>query len=227
MTRRTHSSNVLASVWVTLVAAIALPVLGQPAQAALITRNVGVTLTAENIESFDLDVDLNGTTDFTFTAALVLDPVLSVGFDVVVFPFGSTNGVVIDAFTADGFPAASILGAGDTVSDADAFAVASFDQGNLFFFVSGEPPTGNFLGRTGFLGLRFDRPGGSVFGFAQITVNDLDAPINPLGLTIGTVGFNDVPGQPAQITAVPAPASVTFLGVSMLGLLAARRKEER
>ncbi len=195
-----------------------------PAQSALIERNVNVTLNAQNIESYNLDVDLNGTTDFTFTAALVLDPLLAVGFDVVDFPFGGNNSVVIDMATSDGFPTASRLAAGNTVSEANIFSSASFDQGNLFFFTSFDPPSGNFEGNTGFLGLRFDGTGGPLFGFAEITVDSLNSLDNPLGLTIGRVGYNDVPGQSVQIAAVvPEPGSLPVALVG-LGLLAAFRR---
>ena len=207
--------------WVTLSAALALLGLGQPAHGGLMTRNVNVTLNAGNIDSYELDVNLDGTTDFTFTAALVLDPNLSVGFDVVDFPFGGNNGVVIDTPTINGFPTASRLAVGDTVSAANVFSLASFDQGNLFFFTTFDPPSGNFEGKTGYLGLRFDGPGGIFYGFAQITVNALNAPINPLGLTIGTVGFETVAGQPVQIT--PEPTSLTLVGIGGIVLLVARR----
>ena len=198
--------------------ALALLGLGSPSKADPITRNVNVTLNALNVESFDLDVDLDGVIDFKFTAALVPDPVLSVGFAVVDFPFGSNNGVVIDRPTFDGFPTASRLAAGDTVSSAATFSLASFDQGNLFFFTTLDPPSGNFGGQHGFVGLRFDRAGGTVFGFAEITVNDLNAPVNPLGLTIGTVGYDDVPGRAVVIpTAVPEPCSLVVLLLGLCG----------
>ena len=224
--RQSHSGR-NAGIWGALITALVLLGVSQPALAALITRNVNVTLNAANIESYDLDVDLNGTTDFTFTAALVLDPALSVGFDVVDFPFSSNNGVVIDSPTINGFPTASRLQAGATISAANAFALASFDQGNLFFFTTFDPPSGNFGGQTGYLGLRFDRLNETVFGFAEVTVNALEAPLNPLGLTIGTVGFNDIPGQPVQISLVSEPTSMALFGISMLGFLGALRRRKR
>ena len=197
------------------------------ADAGLMTRDVNVTLSAENIESFDLDVDLDGITDFTFTAAIVSDPLLTVGFDVVDFPFASDNGVVIDAPSVDGFPTVSRLGLGDIVSPGDTFSLASFDQGNLFFFTSFDTPTGNFNGQTGFIGLRFDSPVGLLFGFAEVTVNALNAASNPLNLTIGTVGFNDVPGQAVRIAAVPEPSMLALWLIGGLLATPVFRKRQR
>ncbi len=192
-----------------------------PAQAAYITRNVNVTLNAEMIEQYNLDVDLNGTIDFTFTAAFVNDPAFPVGFDTVDVPFASTNGVVVDSSAPNGFPTASLLNFGDTISSASLFSFGSSDQANLFFFTPFDPPSGNFEGRTGFLGFQFERPGGTLFGYAQITVNARDAAVNPLGLTIGSVTYSDTFGEPVQIT--PAPASIALFGIGCIGFLSTVR----
>lgn len=209
----------------TALALAALAMFAAPqAHAALITRNVGVTLSAAALESYDLDVDLDGSIDFTFTAAFVPDPALTVGFDVVDFPFTSGNGVVIDAFTGDGFPTASRLRAGDTVSAADLFASASFDQGNLFFFIQDDTRSGNFDGRSGFIGLRFDGAGGTLFGFAQVSVNALEDPVAPFDLTIGLVGYVDVAGDAATIPAVPAPGTLALVVGGLVMLAGARRR---
>ncbi len=189
------------------------------AQATVITRNVNVSLNATNLESYDLDVDLDGTNDFKFSATLIPDPLLPVGFDVVDFPFGGNNGVVIDAAVINGFPTASFLNAGDLVSPSNIFSQASFDQANLFSFTAMDPPSGNFEGKTGFIGLRFDGNGGIFYGFAQVSVNARTASINPLGLTIGTVGYNNVVGQSVQVPEVPEPTSLVVFGMGGFGIL--------
>lgn len=140
------------------------------------------------------------------------------------FPFASGNGVAIDFPVGNGFPAVSRLQVGNTVSGANAFSGPN-DQGNLFFFTPFDLPSGNYEGQTGYLGLRFDTVNGTQYGFAEVTVNSLNALDNPLGLTIGTVGFNDIPDQPVQIAVVPEPAGPALFGIGALGfLMRARRK---
>lgn len=215
--------NILRSLGViTLMASITFA--STTASAGLVLRNVDVTLDASQLQSFDLDLDLNGTVDFRFTSAFVPDPLFPVGFNVVDFPFGSNNGVVIDGVVADGFPTISRLQLGDVVSGASLFSTASIDQGNLSFFTAFDPPSGNFEEKTGFVGLRFDRPNGTTFGFAEITVNSSLAPINPLGLTIGLVGYNDVAGAGVTISAVPEPSSLSMACIGLGGFLFALRR---
>jgi len=192
---------------------------------------VNVTLSAANIDSYDLDLDLNGSTDFTFTAAFVPGPFLSVGFDTLDFAFGSNNAAVIDR-SGDRFPTVSRLKLGDTISGGSTFSGPN-DQGNLFFFISTDvlPTTGNFGGQTGFVGLRFDTTGGIKYGYAQVSVKDLGDPNSPLDLTIGTVAFDDVVGQTVlagqAAVAVPEPASMAILGIGGFIFAASRWRERR
>lgn len=222
MVRRFRFDNSIAC----LIAWAVVLLLGQYAGAGLVLRNINVELNASAIESYDLDVDLDGTTDFTFTSAFVPDPFVAVGFNTIDFPFGLNNAVVIDMQTGDGFPTVSRLAVGDIVSAANTFSTPTFDQGNLTFFTSFDSPSGNFEGQSGFVGLRFDRGGGTTFGFVQVSVNAMNAAVNPLGLKIGTVGFDTVPGQPATVTAVPEPSSF-FLGACGVGLLSMVRSRRR
>jgi hypothetical protein len=193
---------------------------GRPAAAAPIVRNVNVTLNASKFEDYNLDVNLDGKTDFSFFS--FLEPGFA-GGAVVDFPFGTSNGVVIDFPTPDGFPTASRLTEGDVVSAASTFSFPGFDQGNLAFFTLFDPLSGNFPGKTGFIGLRFDTAGGTVYGFAEITVNALSAANNPLGLTIGRVGYETVPGRPITV-AVPEPGSAAVAAILLGGLAVARRR---
>ena len=212
-----------------VIAALALFAVAQTGHAALVLRDVNTTLNAENLDSFNLDVNLDGINDFIFGASLVPGVV---GFDTVDVPFASSNGAVVDGGSGSGFPTASRLALGTTISASSLFSAGSFDQANLFSFDAFFNPggSGNFGGQTGFLGLRFDGAGGPSFGFAQITVNDVNATVNPLGLTIGSVGFNDVPGQPVTIAgavnSVPEPGSLALLGAGGFGFLVLRGRRK-
>jgi hypothetical protein len=205
------------SIWVAILAAGFVFGRGRAVVAALVSRNVDVTLNASNLDSYDLDVDQNGTNDFTFETAYVPDPTLTVGFDQIKFLFGSNNAVVIDTQTGDGFPPTSLLVPGDTVSSASLFS-SSIDTADLFFDDTIDPTTGNFAGETGFVGFRFDGAGGIHYGYAQVSVNSLTDPVSPLDLTLGTVVYNDVAGSPVQIATVPEPACLATLAPMLLGL---------
>lgn len=200
---------------------------GQIVQAALVTRVVNVNLNASNLDTFNLDFDLSGTSDFNFGASFIPDPVLTIGFDVVNAPFGSSNGVVIDAFSPTGAPNATRLNVGDFVSSGNLFSSASFDQANLFSFVAADPSAGNFEGQTGYVGIRFDSIGGSLYGFAEVTVNGRNDATNPFGLTIGTIGYNDSVGQPVQISAIPEPTSFAMVAIGALGIASSRYRRKR
>lgn len=196
------------------------------ARAALVTHEVNVTLNASNVETFDLDLDQNGTTDFTFTAAFLdIAGFGIVGFDTIDVPFASINGVVIDSSPGSGFPTASLLKPGDFVSASSLFSLSSNDQSNLFFVTPFDPATGNFEGKTGFVGLQFDRAGQTHYGFAEITVNGRTSPINPLGMTIGLVGFNDTAGEATTVSQTPEPGTLALsvIGCALVGAGSWRR----
>ena len=214
-----------------MLLAAALFAADRPAQAAVVTRDVGVTLDASDIETFDLDLNLDGTNDFTFTAAFVPDPFFNVGFDTIDVERG--NSFVIDGPTFDGFPTVSRLEQGETVltvSDENLFSQSN-DQGNLAFLL-GSDLSGNFEGQTGFVGLRVNlgtsQMPSFLFGFAEVTVAALNSSDGPLDLTIGRVGFNNVAGAAAPIptvaSAVPEPASLLLFGLTGAGLFAGRRR---
>ena len=206
------------------VTAVVLCAVARPAGAAVVTRAVNVTLDAANLDAYALDLDQNGTTDFTFQAAYAPDPTLTVGFDQIEFPFASGNAAVVDVQTGDGFPAASRLSPGAVVSAASAFSGPN-DQANLYSFDTFDPETGNFGGRTGFVGLRFAGAGGATFfGSAQVTVNDMNA-ARPDDLTIGTVAYNNVAGQPLTVAAVPEPTTAVVAAIAALAVGRRRRRE--
>lgn len=209
-----------------LIVALTAPL--STADAAVIARDLNVTLDASSLQTFNLDVDLNGSTDFTFNTSFAAGPPAS-GSAVVSVPLGSfSNGVLIDTQTGDGFPPASRLGVGALIGPGGLFSDV-FDQANLFSLIFG--PEGNFGDQSGFIGLRFDSAGGPLFGFAQISVNGL-ASSDAFDLTIGAVGFNDIAGQAfavpsAVVAVVPTPGSLSLLALAGFGLLVATGRRGR
>jgi len=194
-----------------------------PSSGAVVTRYIGVTLNAFNGEDYNLDVDGDGTTDFTIQTAYVPDPTLTVGFDQFVFPFGGSNGVVIDTQTNDGFPPVSLLTPGNTISSASLFCLSG-DDADLYFDDTIDPITGNFGGNSGDVGFRFTNASGIHYGYVQISVDSLNDPNTPFNLTIGNVSYDNVAGEAIQIPSVPEPASMATLGfVGVGGLMSLRR----
>ena len=191
---------------------------------SLITRNLGnITLDATNSGKFALDVDLDGTVDFNFDTFFTNDPAFLLGFDQVKVPFGSQNGIVISTQTNDGFPPASFLVTGNVVGPGNLFSSPT-DTANLY---SSDPflgATGEFGGKRGAIGLRFESGGNLRYGFADITIKDFNS-ASPFDLTLNSVSYESVPGQPA-IVAVPEPTSALLVGVVLttsFGMIRRRR----
>lgn len=193
------------------------------AHAALVVRTVNQTVNSANLfDVYALDVDLNGSTDFTFNASNIAN-FSSSAF--ITTDSTSSSAFVIDSINI-GFPAVSRLLAGAGVSGTSLFSQPGSDQGDLATFnIVNVSSTGNFFGQTGFVGLRFVGGAGPLYGFAQITV-DGDGTDNPYSVTIGQVGYEDS-GSALQIpggAAVPEPGSLALLAAAGIGFLASRRR---
>lgn len=196
----------------------------QAAMTQLVTRDVNITLNPNLTTgpggptipgSFDLDLNLDGQVDFNFVATNVSG---FSSFDVLNNGnFASNNGFIADSDIGSGFALVSNLSLSDALTQRASYS-AGGDQGNLqtFSFFSGT--SGNFIGETGFVGLRFeDAAGKLLYGFAQVTTQS-DSDASPYSLTIGQVGF---------FKPVPEPTTAAFmlLGAAGLGLVTKRRRQ--
>lgn len=219
--------NRLPSIGLKLTTALAVSaIFAVPALAVPVVWAVNQQITAVPDgpnQMFDLDVDQDGTTDFTFRSIIgIVDQPDFASFADVKPPFAAINGLVIDSFTGDGFPTASRLQLGTVVSPASLFS-GNNDLANLSSQFFPDPPTGNFQGQSGYVGFQFQNFGGIHYGFAQITVNDLFAAQDPLAVTIGAVGYESIAGLPV-VVGVPEPATAVLTGLSAAGMLAVSRR---
>ena len=73
----------------------AVGALAPAAPAAVVAHAVNVTLNATALSSYNLDVNQDGTTDFTIDASYAPDPTFPLGFDTLNFPSGTSNAAVI------------------------------------------------------------------------------------------------------------------------------------
>jgi hypothetical protein len=74
------------------------------------------------------------------------------------------------------------------------------------------------------VGFQFQSLGDTYYGFAQVTVNDLLVPQDPLAVTIGVVGYESVSGQPAIVTAVPEPTMLALTGLGLAAMVSRARR---
>ncbi len=151
------------------------------AEGETVTRVIpNAQLNAQDSDEYTLDVDSDGKIDFTLQTFFSNDTALLLGFDQTIVSFGSPNGLVLRAPATDGFPSASLLTPGDIVGPSNIFTAGSNDTVNFFSSDPFQGATGEFGGKRGSFGFRFDSGATFRYGFADISVNDLNssAPFN-------------------------------------------------
>ena len=156
-------------------------------QADVVTRNVDVVLDGE---SFNLDLDLDGTPDFRFSDMSTSATVTALGY----------NLIFVDYYGP------LVFSPGDAVGSQSALMLSTTE---LYGQSSGAFEE---VGSTGFIGLRLSSGSSDdvFFGFAEITRGST---------IIGIVGFENSPNTPALIP-VPEPSTSLFIGcLALVGVV--------
>jgi hypothetical protein len=150
-----------------LLAALAL---SANALGEIVYTQVNVTLPVNN--SYGIDLDRDGTTDFVLRSSLLEAWCINgdeYSWTLEILP-GGTNQVVTSASRA-GSSYAAALPAGVAVGDAQAYAGVYGVMANLYWGGCGSGSNGQWLNAPDrFLGLRFQAADGSIhFGWAKVT----------------------------------------------------------
>jgi len=212
-------------------------VLPLAANAAIITRTLNVTGSDPGgINTvYDLDIDDDGSNDFTFTANFD-DSILGGNNSVTVKPFlGTTNSYVgtVGVLTeATPFPSqADALSNGGTYITTEGIIQRSVKV-KKFPFLGYEmqgpwPENGSFA----FLGVQFTHNGSTVKGFVELSATtregdffgpasvSVSAVDSPSTFTIRSVGFDNG-------AAVPEPSTLAMFALGAVGIAAVRARRK-
>ena len=185
---------------------------GARAEAAEIILPVDVLL-----GTYNLDVDADGTAEYTFTRTGSTTPVVDISNNVNTYS-NQVAGFVVPPGDPKPGTYASLLHPGELIDDSLSYVGGSSvilsgnTVGNTF---------GEFYGHSGFAALRFSLPGeaGVHFGFAEL--HDTSG-----NLTVVRVGY-ETEQDTGIVTPglVPEPGTLALLAAGAAGLLALRRRE--
>ena len=119
------------------------------------------------------------------------------------------------------------LSMGDTIGS-QSFSLNAYFQDN---YAGGTEPKGYGLGDwnagdRGFVGLRLTINGNSYFGWADVTLNNLDGS-GPGVFTLHDFAFDNVAGDMIQAGQIPEPSTVALLIAGAAGVLALKKRKQK
>jgi len=165
------------------------------------------------LPQYGIDLNGDGTTDFTLTCA----------WRDLVFNIVQAGSNAVLAYVVDDFGSSYVanVGLGAVVGPSSSLwpTWQPASGGLIPPIISGlysEGAYGLFAGTTGYIGLRFDIDGSDHYGFLQLDCRGYSGD----GGFLQGYGYNTVPGEPITIVSVPEPATWALFGLGAL-LLAA------
>ncbi|MEM6391571.1 MAG: PEP-CTERM sorting domain-containing protein [Planctomycetota bacterium] len=206
--------------WYGLAAGAAAMGAGTDAAAAVIevTANISHDVSAGRFSAaFDIagDASSNGD-DFFLDSAIAGGGEVSVGF--------YTYGGLVESVTTPDY--VQLLQAGDTVGPTDILDVgysrAATDFPSNGYGALPEAPRALV---DGIIGFRITLNGGTTthYGYATGLTYDIDDPINPSFISIGSFFYESTPDTPITVTAIPEPSGLALLAAGAAGVLGLRR----
>ena len=170
----------------------------------------------DGTKSFTLDVDGNGTTDFSFSH--YFRPQGYCGYGCYITHFGDSDVTSFGSNGVIGSPQAD----GSAIDGGDNFAGGKQQLFDVYYYSSWGPWKGTSLG---YLGFKFDIDGANHYGWAQLSVSQYNGAVS-----LRDYAYNTTAGAGVFAgSKVPLPAAAPLLGAALgsLGVTAFRRRKRK
>lgn len=182
-----------------------------------------VTLAVNEFLAFDIDGD--GMLDVSIARAFADS---YAAFGMYLYAGGS---IAVDESGGVSNGTATVLDSGEAIDDNSNFSNYGLLALAAVFFPSTIDSSGSWFGvENGYLGLRFQIEGQDHFGWARLSVNDVDpgdpSTFSDLTVSVHDFGYESEPNTPI-LAGVPEPSSLGLLALGAAGVLAMRLLRSR